>query len=110
MIISKANLPCTPEEACYNPERLDFLDRYYTGLIEKGELQGAMYGMARNGKHFVTRAMGRRRYDEEADPIRFDSIRRIASVTKLFTAVGIWKLIEDGLTNTKEPVCNYLEE
>lgn len=111
MKVFKTDLQFTPEEAGYSPERLDLLDSFYSGLIEKGELQGAMYGMARNGKIFAVRSMGKRRYDDaDGDTLKCDSIRRIASMTKLFVGVSIMKLAEDGVLKLGDEVYLHLSE
>ena len=111
MKINHARVPFAPEEAGYSSERLDVLDRFYSRLIEKEELQCVMYGMARNGKIFVHKAMGKRRFDDEApDTLQPDSIRSIASITKLFTAVAIMKLVEDGEIQLSTPVDWFLSE
>ena len=111
MTINSKTLAVTPETAGYLPERIKALDEFYISLIEKGELQGAIYGLSRNGCAFAERALGRRRHDDpEQGTLRHDSIRRIASITKLFTAVAILKLNEDGALNVAHPVCEYLKE
>ncbi|MCC3377473.1 serine hydrolase [Cohnella sp. REN36] len=46
----------------------------------------------------------------EDDLLRTDSIRRIASITKLFVAVGIFQLIEQGKLNLRQPVSHWIEE
>jgi len=112
MKISKADLKSTPEEAGYSSERLDVLDNYYVDLIEQGVLQGAVYGMARNNKVVTIRGMGKKRHDEEqSDTVSFDSIRRIASMTKLFTSVAVMKLVEDGkIISLNSKLAEYIKE
>lgn len=109
--ISKAAVPYTPEEAGYWPERLEVLDAFYGRLIDEGKLQCAVYAMSRNGKRFAEHGMGKQHYEETDQRLcRYDSIRRIASITKLFTAAAIMKLVEDGYLEPTQAVCTVLKE
>ncbi|MCL2802321.1 MAG: beta-lactamase family protein, partial [Treponema sp.] len=47
---------------------------------------------------------------DDNTPVQADSIRWIASITKVFTAVAIMKLVEDGLTRLDVPVGEILPQ
>ena len=54
--------------------------------------------------------MGRLRFDHDTAQLMPDSIRKIYSITKVFTAVAVMKLVEDGRLYLDQPVMTILEE
>lgn len=100
----------SPQEAGYRPEMLEKLNALLDGLVESGKLQGASYMMSRGGRIFASRAAGRLRPEADSPPFTTASIRRIASITKLFTAVCILRLLEDGHLYLKQPVSDFIAE
>lgn len=99
-----------PEQVDYNPTKLEQLDSHFQKLIQSQKLQGASYLLARNGKIFTHRSMGRLCYDNDTAELMPDSIRKIYSITKLFTAIAVMKLVEDGLLYLEQPVMTVIEE
>jgi CubicO group peptidase (beta-lactamase class C family) len=74
-------------------------------------LQCASYLLARNGRIFATNAMGRLAgFDPDRGSMRIDSIRRVASITKIFTAVSIMQLVEQGKLYLGQPVKSLIPE
>lgn len=103
--------PFTPQEAGYEAERLEILNRHFGEMIEKKELISGSYCLSREGKVFVDNALGSFSYEEEDTRVfEPETIFRIASITKLFTAVAILKLVEDGRIRIDQPVGEILEE
>jgi CubicO group peptidase (beta-lactamase class C family) len=101
---------CTPAQAGYNPDKLGQLDGLFQRCIENKRLQCASYILSRHGKVFAHRAMGPLRPDTDSRPLRPDSLRRIASITKMFTATGIMKLVEDGALRLDQSVASVIKE
>lgn len=99
-----------PEEVDYNPTRLEQLDSHFQKLIQDQKIQGAGYLLSRYGKIFAHRSLGRLCYDNDLAEFKPDSIRRIYSITKLFTAIALMKLVEDGLLYLEQPVMTVIEE
>lgn len=109
--IKKAETPYLPEEARYQAERLEVLDNHFLGMIRKKELISGSYCLTRDNKIFADNAMGRLSFDENDGRLfQPDTIFRIASITKLFTAVAILKLFEDGKIRLDQSVGDFLEE
>ena len=102
--------PYTCEEVCYDESRFHVLDQHFEKMMEKRQLQGASYCMARDGKKFVENSVGNLSFDDDTSPLLPDSIFRIASITKLITATAIFRLVEDGLFRLNQPVKDILKE
>ena len=80
------------------------LNRHLQRLIDDGELQCASYCISRYGKVFAHGAIGCKSYKpEDTTPLSPDCVNYIASITKVFTAVAIMKLVEDGVTRLDVP-------
>ncbi|MBN1430097.1 MAG: beta-lactamase family protein [Anaerolineae bacterium] len=99
-----------PDAVNYNPATLNVLDAHFQGLIEGGMIQAAGYLLARDGKVFAHRAMGRLSAAEDAGDFMPDTIRPIASITKVFTTTGILQLLEQGKIFLKQPVSTIIKE
>jgi hypothetical protein len=65
--VLNGQVDCSPEEAGYNPQKLELLDRHYANLIEKKKIQCAGYILSRGGKVFASKALGRLSYADELD-------------------------------------------
>jgi CubicO group peptidase (beta-lactamase class C family) len=109
MNVNYGKVDCLPKEAGYNEERLNDLDSLIIQLVDENKLQCGSYQIRKDGKVIAHRSMGKLRFDEEHDFMP-DSIRGIASVTKVFTAIAIMQLIEKGKFCIDDAVCTILEE
>ncbi|MBN1647552.1 MAG: serine hydrolase [Spirochaetales bacterium] len=107
--VRSVRLETTAEEVGYNPEKIETLDRHFLDLVKKAELQSASYLLARKGKIFAWKAMGKLHY-EKGGLYQPDSIRWIASITKLFTAISAVQLYERGLLDLYAPVADHIKE
>ena len=70
------------------------LDQSFNSFIKKWDLAGASVAIAKDGKLLYAKGFG---YAVKEDSVKAEpySMYRIASVSKLITAVGVMKLIED---------------
>jgi CubicO group peptidase (beta-lactamase class C family) len=100
----------SPGEARYDESRLELLEAYFARAIDAGKLQGASFLMARRGKVFAHRALGRLTPALDSPPLRPDSIKDLASLTKPFTAAAVMKLVEDGVLWLEQPVKTLVPE
>lgn len=96
------------------PETVDLSSgglRAVTELLEsevrRGALAGAVGLVARGGKVAYLEAVGYRDL-ESRDPLRTDSLFRIASMTKAITSVAILSLAEEGVLSLDDPVSRFL--
>lgn len=97
-----------PAEADMDASRLDELERFFAGLVDSGRLQGAGWLVARDGRIVAHRSIGRRTFRAESDELKPDAIRPVYGITKVFTAVAILMLIEDGKLYLQQPAADWL--
>jgi len=111
MQVIQGKTEITPAEVGYNAERLDVLNKRLQKIIDDGKIMCAMYCLSRKGKVFAHASLGKKTYHKENSELaQTDSIQYIASITKMFTAVAIMKLVEDGLTRLDVAVCEILPQ
>ncbi|HEX5007024.1 MAG TPA: serine hydrolase domain-containing protein [Hyphomonadaceae bacterium] len=90
-------------------ERLRNLDQTMKGYIDQGKLGGAVVMIHQDGREVFSEAYGWR--DREAgDPMREDTIFRIASQSKALTSVAIMMLMEEGKLVLDDPLGKFLPE
>lgn len=110
MPVHRGEIEVSPAEVGYDERQLDVLDRHFVTLIEEREIQAASYLIARGGQVFAKRSMGKLQEDGEGGDFMPDSIRGIASITKVFTTISILQLMERGLLHLDNRVLMYLKE
>ena len=111
MLYTQGKIDCKPDEVGYDESRLQTLNKHLQGLIDDGELQCASYCISRYGKVFAHGAIGAKSFKpEDAAPLSPDCVNYVASITKIFTAVAIMKLVEDGTTRLDVPVGEILPQ
>lgn len=98
-----------PDQAGFDMETIAKLEAHFRRLIEKDVIQCASYMLTRRGDVFASGAVGKLKHDGD-EPLKVDSIRRIASVSKLFTAVAVFQLVEQGKIFLRQPVAHWIEE
>lgn len=97
-------------KANYCDERIDLLEDYYGTLIDSGKIRAAGFLLGRNGKVFANRAAGKHVFTDDSGPAKPDAIKRMASITKVFTATAAMKLVEDGKLWLEQPVKSIIKE
>lgn len=88
--------------------RLDRLRNRMTGYVERGEVPGIVTGVRRHGEVHVD-AVGNKSLDGP-DPVRRDTIFRIASMSKPITAVATMILAEEGKLRLDDAAQKWLPE
>lgn len=100
---------CAPVDCGFDPSRLTNLEGIFAVLVRQGKAQCAAYSLSRHGRVFANRSLGPRRFDSDA-PMESGTWRKIASITKVLTALGVLKLVEDGRLMMEMPLCHVLPE
>jgi serine-type D-Ala-D-Ala carboxypeptidase len=111
MLYTQGKTDCKPGDVGYDEKRLDTLNSHLQRVIDDGEIQCATYCVSRKGKVFAHGGIGKKSFHKDDNtPVQPDSVRFVASVTKVFTAVAIMKLVEDGVTRLDVPVGEILPQ
>lgn len=110
MIIHEGKTDCCAEEVSYRSENIDELDRHFMKLIKNKKLLSANYLIARHGKIIVSKSMGKRTYKEDSPDFLPESLRYIASISKVFTAIAIMQFVEQGKIYLTQPVSTIIPE
>jgi CubicO group peptidase (beta-lactamase class C family) len=82
-------------------------DKLMTEFIRKHHLPGAALAVAKDGRIVYSRGFGYADKDKK-EPVRPESLFRIASVSKPLTAVAVLQLAERGKLKLEEPVFDFL--
>lgn len=81
-----------------------------TAVQEKKIYGGAAIAVSSKGETIITKAFGNTSVDDDAAPWAFDSTFRIASSTKLLTAISVLQCVSKGLLKLDEDVGAVLPE
>lgn len=104
-----APLEASPDEVGFDATRLDRLEEIFERLVSEGKVQAAAFCLARHGRVFADQALGPR-HPAGGAPMQPTTWRGMASVTKVLTAIGVLKLVEDGRILMEWPVAKVLPE
>jgi CubicO group peptidase (beta-lactamase class C family) len=99
----------TPESVGLSSDRLGRLARRLQVYIDRGDITGAVTAVARRGRLVHLEAQGYTALDRR-QPVQPDSIFRLASMTKVVTAVAVLMLFEEGRLRLTDPVATFLPE
>ena len=99
----------SPEEVGLSKERLDRIPAWLKDDVDKKVIPGAVVIVVRKGKTAYFEAFGYQDREKNV-PMARNSIFRIASMTKPFTALAIMMLVEEGKIQLPIPVSGYLPE
>jgi CubicO group peptidase (beta-lactamase class C family) len=98
-----------PEDVGLSSAQLKRLEAATKKNIDDGLMPGAVMLVARHGKVAWVSVQGKRAPDSD-DPMKFDSIFRIYSMTKPITSIALMQLVEEGKLQVSDPVAKYLPE
>jgi CubicO group peptidase (beta-lactamase class C family) len=104
-----AQMAGKPEDVGLSSTQLKRLEAATKKNIDDGLMPGAVMLVARRGKVAWVSVQGKRASDAD-DPMKFDSIFRIYSMTKPITSLVLMQLVEEGRLQVYDPVAKYLPE
>ncbi|MGH7172214.1 MAG: serine hydrolase domain-containing protein [Gemmataceae bacterium] len=91
------------------PAKLESLDALLRGAVERQQIAGGVFVLARHGRIGHLQAIGWR--DAEArTAMTPDTLFRLASLTKPITSVAVMMLVEDGKLRLNDPLSKYVPE
>jgi CubicO group peptidase (beta-lactamase class C family) len=85
------------------------VEKIFADAVEKQHMPGAAMGIVIDGELVFTKSLGVRDVAANA-PVDADTVFRIASMTKSFTAVAILKLRDEGKLSLDDAVSKYVPE
>lgn len=93
---------------------IDAIDRNNLSLMGRMKSPGMMFGIVRAGEVEFLKGYGHprlasRRPSDSDDPVTPDTVFRIASISKIFTAIIIMKLMEQGRLSLDDPAEKHLK-
>ena len=103
------SLVAAPEDVGLKREGLAAIDAYLQGLVDQGELAGAVTLVARHGKVAHTSVIGKKDL-ASGEPLKLDTIFRIFSMTKPVTGAAMSILLGEGRWAPEDPVARHLPE
>jgi len=94
-----------------DPQELEaFLDAFFAEQMEALHIPGAVFISVKDGQTFFTKGYGLADLESQRPVIPDETLFRVGSVSKLFTATAIMQLIEQGRLDLDEDVNNYLDD
>lgn len=88
---------------------LPAVEKHFLGMFEKQELPGLAVGVVLDGELVYGHGFGARDTASKAG-VDVDTVFRIASLTKSFTAMAILKLRDEGRLSLEDPADEYVPE
>ncbi len=83
------------------------IDEYMNAAVKFGQFTGSIL-VVRDGRPIISKGYGMANY-ELSVPNLPQTVFRIGSITKQFTAMAVMMLQEQGKLNVSDPICKYLE-
>ncbi|MHA6768826.1 serine hydrolase domain-containing protein [Sphingobium ummariense] len=104
-----AQVQAPPSSIAPDGQALDTaLDTYLRAAARNEQFSGTVL-LARDGKPIFLRSYGMANY-ELGVPNSADTVFRLASLTKQFTALAVMQLQEQGKLRVDDPICRYLSD
>ncbi|MCL2357689.1 MAG: beta-lactamase family protein [Defluviitaleaceae bacterium] len=111
MLFTQGKVEVAPADVGYDESRLEVLNHHFQDIIDIGDIQCAMYCVTRNGKVFAHGAVGKKSpHADDKTPALPTDLRWFASITKVFAATAIMRLVEDGKLRLTTPVGEILPQ
>ena len=103
ILVLSPKTPKAPEQV----QRVEELEAYFNQLTDHGNPSGLNFTVVKNGEIVYNKAFGLADGPNEV-PTRLDTVYHWWSITKIFTAVSILQLEEQGLLHLDDAVVDYL--
>ena len=97
----------TPEDVGFSSSRLSRVSGIMQGYVERGQLVGLITAVARRGQIVHLERFGCMDA-KTGQPMEFDTIFRVFSMTKPVTSVALMMLLEQGLLRLTDPVSGFI--
>ena len=104
-----ATPPAAPAASLPLERLIPAIDARFARFQQEAHVPGLVYGIVRDGRLVHVRAMGVQDLDSKR-PVDGDSLFRIASMSKAFTALAILKLRDEGRLALDAPAETYVPD
>lgn len=111
IIVFSVNMSFAEENNVSDKERFEaIIDEFMEDAMEKYHVPGVTLSVVKDGKQYFKKGYGYSDLDNKISVNPDETLFRIGSVTKLFTATAIMQLYENGDIDLNEEVNKYLED
>lgn len=86
-----------------------FVDNFFAENMQKEHIPGAVFALVKDGKVFLSKGYGYADVDKKIPVKPEETIFRVASISKLFTAIAVMQLVEKGQINLNDDVNKHLK-
>lgn len=87
-----------------------FMDRFFARQLKKEKIPGATVSVVKDGKVLFAKGYGQADIESNEPVVADETLFRIASTSKLFTATAVMQLVEEGKLDLDEDVNAYLDD
>jgi CubicO group peptidase (beta-lactamase class C family) len=87
-----------------------FLDGYVGHQLENYDIPGATVSVVKDGEVLFAKGYGQANVEKKEPVVADETLFRIASISKLFTATAVMQLVEEGKLDLDRDVNAYLED
>ena len=108
-VIAQGLPTARPEDEGFSPERLAYIDKFYSEKIDHGDLAGIVTLVSCHGKIVHFSALGYADVDKRTK-MQKDTIFRLYSMTKAIASTALMTLYEQGHFQIDDPISKYLPE
>ncbi|MGA3034001.1 MAG: serine hydrolase domain-containing protein [Terracidiphilus sp.] len=108
-VFAQALPTALPADEGFSPERLAYIDKFYSDKIDHGDLAGIVTLVSRHGKIVHFSALGYADIEKQLK-MQKDTIFRQYSMTKAITSTALMTLYEQGRFQLDDPLSKYLPE
>lgn len=108
MDVINGKIDCAPETTGFDSRRIETLNKHFERIIDKKIIFGASYCISHKGKIIANNSIGSGDALNLGVKMQPDTVFSVASITKVFTAVAVMKLVEDGFIRLNTPVGEIL--
>jgi len=98
-----------PEDEGFSPERLAYIDTFYSQKIDHGDMAGIVTLVSRHGKIVHFSALGYADVEKKTK-MQKDTIFRQYSMTKAIASTALMTLYEQGRFQLDDPLSKYMPE
>src|SRR5262245_12776253 len=101
-----AVLAASPHDAA-RPDTEARLDRFIRAEMERQRIPGVAVGVVMRGEPVLIRGYGYANVEHQA-PVKPETVFRVASLTKQFTALAVMLLVQEGRLGLDDPITKHL--